>query len=49
VWWLLVLATAMTDWPMLNVWARSCTPYTPGAPSTPSRWLEKLTVVSAGQ
>ena len=34
---------------MSNVWVSVWSPYTPGAPCTPSRCPVKLTVVPAGQ
>ena len=47
--WVVVLATAISDRPMSNVWVRLAVAYTPLAPCTPFRWPSKLTVVLAGQ
>ena len=44
-----VLATTISDEPIVNDWVSVCVPYMPGAPSTPSRCPVKLTLVCAGQ
>ena len=47
--YILVLATTISDRPMVKDWVRVWLPYRPGAASTPSRCPVKLTVVWAGQ
>ena len=47
--WVAVLATTISDDPIVKFWVRVWAPYTPGAPSTPLRCPVKLTWVSAGQ
>ena len=44
-----VLATTISDEPIVNDWFSVWSPYTPGAPSTPLRCPVKLTCVFAGQ
>ena len=49
MWWVAVLATAMSELPIRKFWVRLARPYTPGAPWTPARWAVNRTWVCRGQ